>query len=607
MVEWCLMRQISRKTESGNHHKLAYVRELENQEKEGIDEALAIIRSFTSNWEWEQANQSVKRVAEIVAECADGIARASGHFSDSDRRMLSRSVIEAASVISSWPVSVLNECSNHMGLNVESRERIEASARRVLSEDSIVSLLNEISQCDDDSLVSLGKLQNHEQSALVPHFQKSSLEKIGVSPADNWLVDEVLMYGLSALEHLAATTLTAYRKDIEQSGRKVLAHHAEIVYGAPVLLPKADLEDMKNGGTNLRVTPIDNPGIEGLMNAVDTASALLQEGREQPTAVQDVDANTQAPQNASEAREEEGEQISPIASNLNSLLFHIGRLNTEIEKAWSSALDPVGNTAHKTLLAQWNSFLTSLRSHISQQDKRGEGHSGGLLTSEFPLTADHFTSYEEVSDVACAAREAGYAELYAVRNLGRCMAAFRKPSAVEINLVTGEETTWWEAGGFSAVRRASELAIRTVHRRDQLVAHSEGGEQEAEGVADLSRSGLTDLQCVDLCRIAMHQGLPEASILYCAMALREFSARIGLDRAGANETAVRIGAIFGEDLVVPAERALHLAYQVALGLPAPLEQIVNLGNFWCSKFDALISKSFDMRTSDHPSEREGGD
>jgi hypothetical protein len=586
------MRMVTNGREGDAHHALSYIRDLQSGEKEAIDEAQRLLRSFSVNWEGNVSNLSFERFNELFDECIDGIKKASGHLSDNDRVALSRSAIEAADTISSWPGKIISGEYDNLGVDSQSREVIESVAKRLLAEGAPLAALRKIADCRSDSLVSVTQVERDGRKHFLAYFRKEVLEDAGMPHAGNWVVQELLSLGLSQLQRLAATVLKSYRGKIEESGRTVLSLFSETLYGHPVLVPKENLSKLGQGA-DLSFVPVERPNLEGVLRAADVAERLI--GAAESEKSQNTVATAPVAAPGSPEQEKADPADLPQASNLATLLTYVSSLSADLEKRWSSLVTDEGNESHKEALNKWYSFISSLKNHIEKQGKRDS--QGDRLISRFPMEAEDFKPSSDATPIRKALKEVEIAELYAVRNLLNVMQALRSPTATQIDLLTGQETHWWESGAFNLVRKAAEVAIRVVHRRDQLLELA-----EAETTGSSAGPGVTDtiLQII-LSRSAMDQGMPEASIVYCSLALRGIAAKFGVEGDSAEQVARAIGSGARSELREPAEQAMNLVRDMASGVDIPVEQVFNLANFWYDAIGPLVQAAF-MHT--HPADNE---
>ncbi|MFD8135082.1 hypothetical protein [Streptomyces mirabilis] len=599
LTHWCLMRMVSKEPGSSDAHALAYIRDLREGEKEALDEALSLLKSFSSNWEGNVSDLSYKRFIEVFNECAAGMQKASGHLSENDRAMLSRAAIEAADAISSWPRKILSQEYERLGVDPGSRERIEGVAKKLLTEEGIIFSLHKVAGSRNDSLVAMVEVSGEGRRHFIAHFCKEILQESGVPHADNWIVQEVLTIGLSQLQYLAATVLKTYRAKIEESGHVILSLYGETLYGHPVLVPKEDLSKL-GGRTDVSFVPIEKPNLEGVLRAADAAEKFLnnsEDEKSQRVATAVPDTAPARPEKENKAGDDAKDP--PEASDLASLLLYVSRLSTDLEKRWSSLIVNEGSETQKEALNRWYSFISSLKSHIEKQDRRD---TRSALLGRFPLKAEDFKPDTDVSEMASSLNEAAIAELYAVRNLVNVMQGLQRPTAVQIDLVTGDAAHWWESGAFHSVQRAADVAMRVVRRRDQLIELEET-QDSSPSQFDKQFTTADIILHANLSRAAMNQGLPEASILYCALALRGIAVRFGAEGDSPEQAASAIGSGPRSVLREPAEQVMTLVQNIASGAGRPLERIVNLANFWYHAIGPLVESAL---TQIHPQDEEAG-
>ncbi|GAA3663427.1 hypothetical protein [Streptomyces iranensis] len=594
MEHWCLIRMVSKELGSNGHHSLKYIRDLRDGEKGEIDDAQKLLRSFSGNWQGNAVDLSFQRFNEVFEECVMGIQKANGCLSDSDRSMLSRAAVEAAEAISSWPRKVLGREYDNLGDTPETQEAISDVAKKLLSEGSPILALERIGECRDDSLVSIATVSREGRNHLVAHFRKEVLHAAGVPGADNWVVQEFLAVGLSQLQYLAATILKTHRKQIEKSAQVILSLHGETLYGHPTLVPKDVLANLGKG-RDLSFTPVEKPNLEGILRAVDTAEGLLE--REDDRKVQPGSPATSKVVPVEPEKMQEGEAKDPPgASDLATLLTYVSNLSTDLEKRWSSLVEDEGSEPQKEVLNKWYSFISSLKFHVGKQDRSTGPENRPIV--RFPMAASDFTPDPAVTPIRRSLNQAAIAEMYAVRNLVDVMQGLRQPTASQIDLITGSETHWWESGAFNLVRKAAEVALRIVNRRDQLIELGESQDSNNPELVGTSRAADIVLY-LSLSRAAMDQGLPESSLLYCSMTLRGIAIKFGGRQDSAEQVASTISAGSRSALREPTEQVMVLVRDLASGRDAPLEQIFNLASFWYEAIGPLVEEALAHTTAAH--------
>ncbi|MEU8460120.1 hypothetical protein [Streptomyces sp. NPDC029003] len=574
------------KTNSTNHHSLVYIRDLTDEEKESIDAAQRLLRSFAASWEWEEANRAVTHVLDIVKECISSTEKASGHFSRNDQTNLSRAVIEASLKISSWPSAVISGEARHLGIGEGARNRILDAATKALSSSTLQVMLK-IANCGDDRLASLAQTNGDgSDEKYVAFLTQEALESAGVPRPANWMIKEIILAGLSQLKLLAATVLTSYRDHIEGASRLLIGLQGEVIYGLPILLPKEELSNAAGGPKDLSMTPIEMSSIEGLMRATDAAANVLSAATPPAPGQQEeqrIPVHTAPP--AASAKE----KAPPGVPDLTMLLTHVSQLSSDIEKQWSSSF-MADTQARSEILTKWYSFVDALKDRVHRQDERASGST----LRPFPMQAKDFSPPLPLTPTQRALDESSVAVVYCFQNLIVAMKGLSEPTLSELNLVTGAEHHWWESGAFESVRRAAETALRAVDRRDQLLGSQEVDDSTAT-LASAPPSNDTALQYAQMGQVALRAGLPEASAQYFALALRRLAAELGSQSDSPNAAATSISVSTRREYAVPAEQIMRLVESMSTGQPVPLEKLVNLANFWRSEIMQVIGAAFSLR------------
>lgn len=581
-VTWCLMRMVSKNPGQQGHHSLAYVRDLQEGEKAQIDQAMNMLRSFASNrWEWNKIDLAFTSLLKAIEAAIDSKTKANGHFSENERIILSRTVAETAEAIVSWPSAVLSGNSEHPGTDDESRQEISQLAAKLTDEDSILDALKKIADAHDDSLADLAS----SNGAHIAYLKKGSLDSAGVQSADNWTIIELFSFALAQVERLAALTLKSYRESVESAARIIQGIHGEVLYGLPMLIPKENLKNLgADSGTDLQLSPVEKPDVEGVLRAADVAADMLKKHVETPDMnprVTPAQPTTSPP--SDQVRNEP--EYAPKASSLPALLGYASSLSAQAENAWSTALDPQKREAHREIIARWVSFIASLKNHIEDQEIEPEG-----AVARFPVDAGYFRVASGPRDVRNMVAESSIAEVYAVRNLVESMKGLQQPTVSSINLVSGEEQTWWDSGAFCETRKAAEAALRITQRRERLAALART-DQSTEGQLEESRGH--GLLFAKLGRECVSQGYYEAAVLYFSLSVRQLANEVEVQRQGDDDPVGRIVRIRGAEVEAPTRLLMEIAKGLAAGNSTHLERFVVLGNFWAAEIANVAQAVFD--------------
>ncbi|MEU6946118.1 hypothetical protein ABZ957_12935 [Streptomyces sp. NPDC046316] len=585
---WCLVRMVSKVPGPQGHNSLAYVRELQEGEKEQVDKAQRMMRSFASTqWAWNKIGRAYQDLLTAIDAAIQSTERASGHFSNNERLILSRTVIETARVIVSWPADVLEGSSDHAGTDDVSRQRITEIAT-TLTQDATLSTLQKIVDAQDDAVAGL----TSHNGSFVAYLEKSSLESAGVTSPQNWLIGNVFSIALAKVEQLAAVTLTSYRKEIEDAARLIHRIHADVVYGTPAIIPRQNLEKLSSGsGGDLQILPIEAPNIEGVLRAADTAEAMLA-GR---IARNQFPGSSPAPGAAdsgatTDTREDQSEQSSeyaPRASSLSGLLRYASGLTTQAEAVWSATLDIQGDDANKETLTRWYSFLASLQGQFNERI-RTQGDSQDTI-ARFPVDAGFFKSEWDSAGSQNSLLLANIAEIYAVQNLVQSLKGLQQPTLSSIDLITGEERTWWDSGAFSTTKRVAETTLRMTERREYLAA-LEDSDQTADSAPE--PVGGNGLLLANLALDCLRQGRYEACILYFSLSVRNIASK-GEEKQSNENVVARVVQLRGAQMEDPTRRLLESIKELSCSAAVNLEEAIVLAHFWADEIDRLVRAIFE--------------
>ncbi|MFB6529087.1 hypothetical protein [Streptomyces sp. NPDC056399] len=569
-------------------NSLAYIREFQEGEKERVDKAQEMMRSFTSTqWAWNKIGRAYQNLLATIDAAIESTERASGHFSTNERLILSRTVIETARAIVSWPTDVLGGKGDHVGVDDASRQRISEIAT-ALTHDNTLSMLQKIVDAQDEEVAGL---ISHNGS-FVAYLEKSSMESAGVESPQNWLIGNVFSIALAKVEKLAAVTLTSYRKEIEDAARLIQRIHADVIYGAPAIIPRQNLDGLSSGsGGDLQVSPIEAPDTEGVLRAVDTAEEMLA-GRIVRNQIPDSSIAAAASGTAA-ATDTQGDQAgqssdyAPRTSNLSALLRYASGLTTQAEFVWSATLDLQANDANKETLTRWFSFLASLQGQFNERVKNQRGSQEAI--TRFPVDAEFFRSEWSPSGSQTSLPLADIAEIYAVQNLVQSLKGLQQPTLSSIDLITGEERSWWDSGAFSVTKRVAETALRMTERRERLAAL-----QDSDQAIDSSAEpvGGDSLQLAKLAIDCLLQGRYEACILYFALCVRNIASQSEVEQSDDNVVA-RVVQLRGAQMENPTRSLLESIKELSCSAAVNLERTIVLAHFWATEIDHLVRAVFD--------------
>jgi hypothetical protein len=238
--------------------------------------------------------------------------------------------------------------------------------------------------------------------------------------------------------------------------------------------------------------------------------------------------------------EEGGATPAPVPTDLDALMRHAIRLSTDLEKAWSSALDAVTVApAHKQLTADWQAFLTALTELMDRSARRLEQAGFNARLTGDPPDLEVADTLEIRPDPQRRWSQAAYAHALAMDGLLQAVGAVQAPSGQQVSLRTGASFQWWEAGAFALVRTRALLVRRTATETDLAEAELLG--QDTPTAARTAFALAEDE--LEAARAALTRGDPQGGLIHAHAALRA-RLRASTDESHAERGVRRPGRYF---------------------------------------------------------------
>ena len=378
----------------------------------------------------------------------------------------------------------------------------------------------------------------------------------GVSVPDEPILSQLREAALVG-EEMVAERLLAYADLIGQHGLRVRRLAAEVDLGAPTavrFVPGAE-----EGSRTLNFKPLPLDRIEFLYIAIRQSEQLRREPTEDDDelAIGDRDANDDEDGAAADGREPSGSAAAeraeddgedaddedaadtedaevdendladtPLPEELPldfaSLIANAERIPTELERAWSEALDAIGlDEAHAALQARWQAvFTATVRLVQVAQERAAEAGRSRVMpfhpSDPAGLIALDVEGDQEARILAgMLGQTAGMQAL--VESFGRLG---RKDQSAAV-LRSPEDPSWWEAGAFAEARGRAFGLRRLTAELDAM--ENEGG-GHAAGAAVPGPPAWSDR--LRLAEEANDRGDYEAAVIHGWLGLRERAAQL---------------------------------------------------------------------------------
>ena len=458
----------------------------------------------------------------------------------------------------------------------------------------------------------------------------------GVSVVDRPVLDilgDALMIG----QEMIGRRVLAYRDLINEQGLAVRLLAAEVQLGHPIAMavaPAVPAEDDERQTMSLKPLPLDR--VAALQAAIRNAEALLADDadavRADPADVGDAaDGGDQGTSDeagtgetaaeefiadpgegvtdedtagvgeaagaeegfdpdsnaATDAAAAEGPALLPIDDEL--LIDYARRLPGEAERAWSAALDAVGQEeAHAELAARWSAVLSALAKRAEQQSEelRDAGVDARLSLPGDPAALEVL---ELEGDARADWLAASIGQMTALQSVVEAYRAVMEPGGAAPRFREPGDERWWESGAFAALRSRAFGLERLTHEVDAAHARLLGRLADEDVGVPVAGSWSYRLRLVDDAQL---RGDWEAAVVHLWLALRERAAQL------ASMPVTSIPEAFESRLAADPELGGYgqgipllasVARRILAGMPPPLGLSVALADVLTHPIRALCA------------------
>lgn len=148
------------------------------------------------------------------------------------------------------------------------------------------------------------------------------------------------------------------------------------------------------------------------------------------------------------------------------MLYSLESSTTQLEKAWSKALDNESvKKALTELLTLWGSFTQNLPAWTDERSTKLRELGFDTILKRYPLDDEGFKSLGQPSTLIDTYKQFSIASMYQVQNLLLALTAIQQPSRQEILLPGGQTESWWDAGAFSLIRASVRSLAFTLEQQ----------------------------------------------------------------------------------------------------------------------------------------------
>lgn len=395
-------------------------------------------------------------------------------------------------------------------------------------------IFDEVRRCDNWRLVS--EIANASAGSFKaaptgqPVWQRNSDERV-LDPAI------VALDAIRAAQNLLTHQYLAIGPAITEAAKLLLGLKAEAPGGAPAIV-----ELTMEGDTPTQMTPrsLALDRIAPAMRATRLAAMIAeqQDEAEAQTGLEEKEADNSASEGtapstdepvSSEGAEDEAsdpepdpEEVTPHEPLEFSSLFRLARtLDSDLEKAWSTALDEaLVEPAVEKQLAAVVSLVSALQRKLAVQAQELMGAGVDTRIEEWPLSDERLASLVPPAGAEERTKQSGLAQLNAFLEVMETLDGLRKPGNITVSFNQEGESVerFWSAGAFALLKDRVSLLERLTREQDRDVA--EAVEQEGK-----EASGPGSFDAFERLRLgsrAFMHGDPEAAVFHGLMAVAVF-------------------------------------------------------------------------------------
>jgi hypothetical protein len=351
-------------------------------------------------------------------------------------------------------------------------------------------------------------------------------------------------------QEMTAERLVACEDLIDRHAVVVRRLAAEVPLGAPVALRWMPGEDEASRKVEFKPLPLDR--IEYLYVAVRRAGQLLDERSDDDADEDDAgngedaggegdatlaeraeDATDDAGEPEDEDDEDEENEEKAIGGagpppaealplDFSSLVAHAERLPTELERAWSEALDQIGlDEAHEELRTRWQAVFTATVRFAQASQARAEAEGLDCGMPFHPSDAATLGVLDVDGDVEAQRLGALLGQMSGVQALAESVGRLSRKDQGTGMIRSPEDPSWWEAGAF-AETRGRAFALRRLTTEVEAAERARLAQEGDEPVPTPARWG----DRLRLAEEARDRGDFEAAVVHAWLAVRERGAQL---------------------------------------------------------------------------------
>ena len=352
-------------------------------------------------------------------------------------------------------------------------------------------------------------------------------------------VPDIAFEAIRAGQDLLAHHYRAIEPSVTEAAKLLLGVKAEAPGGIPAIV---EFTIEGETPTNFKPRQLALDRIEPAMRAVRMSSRLaeqegvIEHGGEETEAEPEVEVTAKpaaageeadfggdaagdvgAEENASEEGDENGQEPVEL-----SALFALARtLDSDLEKAWSAALDKaLAAPAIESQLAAVYSLVSALQRNLARQAQEMASAGVDSRMEEWPLSEGRLAALNPAPNTEERSKQSGLAQLNAFVDVIETFEDLQKPANITVSFNQEGESVerFWSAGAFALLKDRLWLLERLTREQDRDVAAAiVPQETESSGEAPADTGGA--FERLRLGTRALTHGDPEAAIFHGLLAI----------------------------------------------------------------------------------------
>ncbi len=211
----------------------------------------------------------------------------------------------------------------------------------------------------------------------------------------------------------------------------------------------------------------------------------------------------------------EGSEETTTPIDFSAASLYLSGIPEELEKKWSDALEMSEiQEGLEQMNRRLNSILQVIVRQTEQNSKEAEPTELSFHVDQFPPSFEWVSDLETNAEPRTRHKQLVISHLYVTVSLADLVKSAQKPHVRRINLLNGETESWWDSGAFNRLAQATRLLSRLSEEIEDSIAAAKdpNADREAKNTWDLY---------ITLATQALNSGMPEASISYALVAIKE--------------------------------------------------------------------------------------